>query len=554
MAESKNEKNVDEDILRFIFNSKFFPETEENPFDMESPVIDLISKSRDYKSARNILLDAATKDPNILNELRTIADFYAGSYKKSDDSWTPQNTFVGDLSKSLKSINVEDLPIQDVIGESELIADVLGYNGGWNTMYSSMPDFYKFGNNRKSIRNFIKDKVNERISGDDADANEIERNILKYRLGLSNNSDDDYMLDKMSDYIARAVTYELNNEHKKEHPYGHAIDDFVAPNSYKKADEGLPAKPIDILADLSQWGVGFGAMNKALKAREAAKAAGTLADRGVKPFVKPAAYAGASSGGLAFLHDLGDSLTTKHVYSEDEDGKEIVKRANAMDVLANTPKYIEQSLLGAALALPLMGASMGVSAIGKAGNVVKNKVGSAIDRLFGTKNSKSMMENVMNSKNAALERLEKNTESAMDKLFKNTTSNNNALKETYKKIDELESNPLLKTKGKSTEQQRNQINSKIDKAKREAESYERKIKSSDLERASINDYKNRATKHIIDNFDPMIAELDKEIATKDVLPNALFYLTASKDLANNVPEKRVSTNGMLRLLNASFGK
>ena len=85
-------------------------------------------------------------------------------------------------------------------------------------------------------------------------------------------------------------------------------------------------------------------------------------------------------------------------------------------------------------------------------------------------------------------------------------------------------------------------------------SNERKIKSSDLERSSINDYKNRATQHIMDNFDPMIARLDNEIAKKDVVPNALFYLAASKDMANNAPEKRVSTNGLLRLLNASFGK
>lgn len=551
MAGNKDKNKVDEDILRFIFNSKFFPETEENPFDMGSPVMDLISKARDYESARNIILDAASKNPDVLNDLRTIAGFYSESNKNDDESWIPENTFVGDLKSLMRPIDVESSSIEDVIGKSENIAQALGYNDGWSSMYKNIPEGMI---DPKAVRYFIKNEIGKRINDEDENANDIERNILKYKLGFTENSDDDYMLDKMSDYISRAIKYQLGQEHQKEHPYGYALGGFIAPNSQARTDEGLEPKAIDILTDFAQYGVGGAAAKSALSAREAAKAAGSLAQRGVAPFVKPAAKAGAASGLLGFVHDLGDSLTTKHVYSEGEDGKEISKRASAMDVLANSPEYIKRSAIGAALALPLMGASIGASAMGRAGNAVKNSVGSAIDRLFGTKNAKTMMNDVLNRKNMSVERLEKNTESAMDMLTRNVNSNNNALKEAYRKIDDLESNPILKTKGKSTESQRREIQSKIDNAKREAEKLERKIKGSDLTRKSIDEYKNRAMQHIIDNFDPMIAELDKEIATKDVLPNALFYLTASKDLANNVPEKRVSTNGMLRLLNASFGK
>lgn len=556
MAEKKKE-SVDERILRYIFNSKFYPYLEENAFEFPNPVMDAIADARDYDSARNLILDAVANNPKTLDDLRDISSYYAASYKKDDEMWDPEKTFVVDPKEMLRDINVDNIPLQDVNDKSELIAQVLGYDDGTKGMFQRIPDLLS-AMTTDNMKKFVSSEIARKIASEEG-ANEFERERIKYALGFSPNADDDYVAERLAKYLNRTRVSGDALKNAEENPYRHALGGFFSPNIQAKNEEGKAGNAADILADIAQWGVGGKETKAAMAARNAALNAGTIAEKGIYPLLGPALKAGGASGAIGFAHDLADSLLTKHVYAEAEDGKDISKRGNALDVLFNPGKYLKQAAAGAALAIPLVSAGVVNSVMGATRKKAKSGLDWLTDRVFGNKALKSELDDVQKLKNSRLDEETKKIQDAIDNFTNEKTTANDKLNELYKSLEAQEAererivNKIYEkeSKGKNVSSEKKQmsaIDNGLENLNKSIQRMERKNKSIDIDLQGLNSQKQTAMQKILEEFDPQIAKLEQQIAQRDAVPTALYYLAALKNSSNNQYEKQGNFSTVGRIL------
>lgn len=551
MSEKKQDvTDVDEDILRYIFNSKFHPDMDENPFIFKSPVTDVIEKARDYESARNLILDAASTNPDILKELRFIANQYSLSHKKADELWEPSKTFVGDLKSKRKSKNAEGMAIEDVLGKADLIASAFGYQDGRSDLYKGLEESGYNGISKEALEK----EIAKRISTESGEGeNWLERMALQYRLGFSNNADNDYMAEKMAEYLSRAKAFDDSKKHEDEHPVLHSVGGFIAPNIQKKKDVGLTPNIADELSDIGMWGIGGAGTKAALGERAALNGAEMLVKKSA-PVLKPALYAGASSGGIGFIHDLTDSALTKHVYSDKEDGKEIVDRGDVGKVIDNWPSYAKQSAFNALFAPVIAQASIANSVYGKTRGFVKN----AIDKLLGTNKTRKALEKI-ESREAAAENIV-NEKMSVDNLKKEQQMYVNQEKELIKEAQQAEKDrDAIKALMDSKKQDGKKI-SADDKRKYSKAQEARKETLERLDRLDLNKRMNaadqklleyereRALNEIASRYGVLKEQLEKSISKRDAIPSALFYLGAIKNQANNTDDYKLNFSTIGRLM------
>ena len=546
----KEKKSVDEDILRYIFDKKFHPYMVDDSFIGKSPVMDIIENAKSYDAARNMILDAASEDPNFLEELRKISKIYSLANKKDGELWEPSKTFVGDLKSKRKSKNAEGMSVEDVIGKSDLLADVLGYQGGRSGLYGALEESGENGITKDAIAREISKRIAaERGEGE----NDFEKMALQYRLGFSKNADVDYMTEVMADYLSRAKAIDDAQKHYNEHPVLHSVGGFAAPNIQKKRDAGLTPNIADEIADVGQWGIGGVGTKAALQERAAINAAQTLMKK-TAPVLKPAFYAGAASGGIGFLHDLADSAMTRHVYSDEDDGKEIVERGDVGKVLANWPKYAKQSALNALFAPVLAQASIANSVYGKTRGFVKN----AMDRLLGTKKTRDALEKIEAKEANAISNV--NSKTSVENLKKEQNLYVQQEKEILKDSRQAEKEydaikALMDSKKKKGEKITSADKRKYNEAREARQENLERLDQLDLnKRMNAADQKlleyerERALNRIADRYGVLRENLERSIAKRDAIPAALFYLGAVKNQSNNTDDYKVNFSTIGRLM------
>ena len=69
MAGKKAEKNLEEEVLRYIYNSRFYPDNvvnEDGPaFMFDNDLLGMIDNAKSYYDARNILIGALDDEKNL---------------------------------------------------------------------------------------------------------------------------------------------------------------------------------------------------------------------------------------------------------------------------------------------------------------------------------------------------------------------------------------------------------------------------------------------------------------------------------------------------------
>ena len=92
------------------------------------------------------------------------------------------------------------------------------------------------------------------------------------------------------------------------------------------------------------------------------------------------------------------------------------------------------------------------------------------------------------------------------------------------------------------------IDNGLENLNKSTQRMERKNKSIDIELQGLNSQKQTAMQKILEEFTPQIAKLEQQIAQRDAVPTALYYLAALKNSSNNQYEKQGNFSTVGRFL------
>lgn len=440
MAEKKR-RNIDEDVLRYIFNSQFYPSTLiKDDIDLsfyDEDLSKLIGNARSFNEARNLLIDAL-KDESVLSKARAAADDYTGFYATDEDSWDPEKAFTGELTKI--PLNVDAMPYEDVQARGNEIADALGYLNGMTSMLVDMND---------------KTKVSRMSGYNDAVAKEVKKIMSKsdfdkerflQKLDFTPNADDDYVAGKIAEYVDR-----INRKKEDENrgPLSKGFQSFAFPYIEQKSNEGLAPNVVDGAVDLLTWAAPGAASTKMSKAKNSLSRFDKIIDATpqnkkiigrIGDLAGLGIIAGAVEPFVTRGHNALDALMNKKVYANEGMDNEVSERNSVEDALKwdSLPADVKNGISGGFMASALgVGGRFGKKAIQNAAEkVAETKLGKSVinglDALLGSK------KNAVNS-TRKLQNEKKAIENEVEDFFNNPKSNvtDEAHRMNQRRLDEI---------------------------------------------------------------------------------------------------------------------
>lgn len=439
MAE-KRRRNIDEDVLRYIFNSQFYPKTLlKDDIDLSFYDEDLskaIGNARSYNEARNIIIDAL-KNESMLKKARAAADDYTGFFATDEDSWDPEKAFTGELSKV--PLNVDALPYEIVQNKGDEIADALGYLNGMTAM---LVDMKNKPFNMDGFKDAVSKEVKKIMGKSDFDK---ERFLQK--LDFTPNADDDYVAGKIAEYVDRI---NRKKEHENRGTLVKGFQSFAFPYVEQKLDEGLKPNVADGVIDILTSAAPMAGATKYGKASNGLTKLEELVNTPNNPRLRSLGkilgltgmgmITGAVEPFITRGHDALDAIMNKKVYANEGTNDEVSERNSVEDalkiesLLPDVKNGIEGGLVASAVGI---GGRYGKKAVQNlVDKVAETRAGKAVingmDALFGGKKT------AVNS-SRKLQKEKRAIEEEIDDFYNNpkSTVSDEALLMNQKRLNEI---------------------------------------------------------------------------------------------------------------------
>lgn len=401
MAEKKN-KSLEEDVLRYIYNSRFYPDdvvNDDGPaFLFDNGLMDLIANAKSYDEARNILVGALDDEKNVQLARDATRD-YLESFGDDNNTYDWEKSFGSKLVRV--PINVDALPYEIVENRANNFAKAIGFSdirGLINKMNENtvMGDWGQFGLS-DGFKQKLRDEMSEKLKNGTLTRQTIEK-ILDY----SPNADDDYIINKALEYADRVKRKESRANMGE---ISKSVNEFLFPYQAEKEKEGIKPTPFDALVDLATFvptavgGARYGKGKNGGNAMErlVTSMAGKDAGKKILAYTKLAGLGVAGGVMEPFFtraNDAADALLRKKVYANEGSSDEIYEKDNLIDALkleslisdigtgiSNNIGSSAAGLMGRA-GSKVIGNLINKAAQTKAGKFVKN----GFDALFGSKN------------------------------------------------------------------------------------------------------------------------------------------------------------------------
>lgn len=377
-------------IFDYIYDSTFWPEYmgDAVPLLGTGGLKEILKGSRSKREARNRLLLAYKKAQedggNGFGELMDNAvREYATNYMQPGDAM-PEFIWKQERFSDLDPTNTS---VEDILAQAENIASALGYGEDDGSVEQMLTDLYgrnlgMKGCEEPTSRDFVESygKLSELLKSP------VATDMLYRNIGLPFDNDPENLYGYISGITDRANRIRV----RKNDPFVVDVaNTFLSPYSYAKNSQGRDVNKADILSDAASYAATFGSGGTA-------KAAGKYL-----PFVSKNAgtVVGASGAAIGLdaligaVHDIGDSLLTKHVYTTDENGgPDYTERGKP-----NWGSALGSAGLNALSSLPMLGLAGRnylsrllnffeldeiPKKIGKRMEPIKKKAVSALDRIF----------------------------------------------------------------------------------------------------------------------------------------------------------------------------
>lgn len=420
MAEKK--EPIDEQILRYIYNSKFYPEKETAAFAFANPIMDIVGKARSYDEARNLIIQAM-QDKEKLNSLRDISQFYIDTYGTDENPYDAEKTFMGNFD--MVPLNAEKRDLKDVMEISQKMADALGYSGGLDALLAKIDN----ENALKTENDWFEKALNAELVSKLA-KNDKTRDLVYTMLDMSPNADDEYVASRIADYVGRAKRAKEANEMGGG---AQLVQDIAIPYEAQKMREGNKPNAVDLLFDTGTFLPAIGAGAKFSKLKKL-KGIDKLLEKSegmpdVIRRVNPIDPENIGLAGMGFLagvtepfvtrlHDMAEAPLNKTVYANEGQADELSRRESPFDKenmrLSELPGELSDAVTKG-LARGAMGYS-GRAAISAAKYLTdklgKSRVGrTAMNALFGSKGDAK-------EKLASIDKAEKSVEKQRNAILK----------------------------------------------------------------------------------------------------------------------------------------
>lgn len=432
MAESKSKRNLEEDVIRYIYNSRFYPDrvvNEDGPaFLFDNSLMGLIDNAKSYDEARNILISALDDESN-LQLARNAARDYLESFGEEGNTYDWEKSFGSRLDRV--PLNVDALPYDVVEKRSNDYAKALGFSD-INGMIQKMNENTVLGNFGQpglsdgfliALRNEMKNKLKDGT---------IKKEDIADLLDYSPNADEDYIVDKAFEYADRV---KRKNDYEKMGDLSKGAQEFLMPYQARQAREGKKPTPMDLLVDVATFAPTIAGSVKYSKGKNgvngleklATSIAGKEAGQKILNYANLAGLGvigGAMEPIFTRANDAADALLRKRVYANEGSNDEVSEKDDLIDALkigtfipdvgAGIQNNIGSSFMGLTgrAMSKVIGNLTSKIAQSKAGNAVKN----GLNALFGgKKNAANSTRRLHNEKKAI--------ESEIDDFFNNPKSN-----------------------------------------------------------------------------------------------------------------------------------
>lgn len=456
-VEKDRERNLDEDVIRYIYQSRFFPEKLVLDDDIPGNIVDDVlfkqfEDAKSYDEARNKII-SGLKDEDYLRRARDAASAYFEMFGGEGNTYDGDKSFVSPLDRI--PLNSGQLPYDVVNERADKTARAFGFTNGIQGMLDKMRAesvAAKIGD-EDSFAAYIAGQLQEKLR------NETEKKqAIIDALDVVPDADPDYIVKKAVEYADR-VNRKKNRENMGD--VSRAVNEFLLPYEAEKANEAVKPNVADLVADAVpivtipissyKYGkaknglTGLEKMFENTKAGKYGRYAGALAD-----LSGLGAIAGAIEPFVTRAHDVGDALLTKKVYENEGEDDEVFERGDVGKALrfselpSDVAKGIAGGLMTSAFGLAGKGArDIVTNAVNKAGNT---KVGKAvirgIDALFGGKNKAvSANEKLQREKQAIEREIKEYGSKNPERMMKQGNAANRAENEAYlmnqRRIDEI---------------------------------------------------------------------------------------------------------------------
>ena len=424
MAGKKAEKNLEEEVLRYIYNSRFYPDNvvnEDGPaFMFDNDLLGMIDNAKSYDEARNILIGALDDEKN-LQLARNATRDYLESFGEEGNLYDWEKSFSSPLERV--PLNVDALPYETVEERADKFAKALSYsdiNGMINNLNKNtvmgkwglpeLSDGFKI-----ALREELKDKLKNGT---------LTMQSLDSLLDYSPNADEDYILNKAFEYADRV---NRRKSHEKMGGGSKLAQSFMQPYSFEATAEGLKPSAMDLLFDAGEIagtpfvGAKLSKMsNGARKIEKAVENAAKPLDNLKNTFLTLSgigAVAGAVEPFITRAHDGLDALFSKNVYANEGTDNEVSERGDFWNALrldelpTDVKNGVANGIMSSAVGLGGRGGGRVLKGLGDkiASTGVGKKVLTGLDALFGGSGkgkAKKAYGDLMNEKKAIEGRIE----------------------------------------------------------------------------------------------------------------------------------------------------
>lgn len=377
MAEQKKDKALEDTIIKWLFDTRYFPDRlldeslykgarNDVPY-YDEDIFGIFEDGglpKSYNEARNKVLTRVMNDKNY-DVLQPTLEAYNDIYNNGN----PQDysyTSVEDLKRV--PIKGSEMDPEEVVRLGGLLASVVSPTDNAKTFLEGV--FDKPEKTPEMIegdlkRNLAKKALNEILSTD-AGAHK-----LYSAFDIPEETPVEDVIDYLTEIGVRAHDIGAN---AKRPEAAKAVGEFVAPYAMKKAELGLSPNAADVAGDVSQWGgaTGISWLNKP------------------KSIIGKAMAGNVGGAGIDYLHDIADSALTKRTFANEGQENEISERGDVVAAIKEFPNVAKKVMVQTPAMLMLGYGGRGIQKI--AGSEVfkkaKKKASDTIDRLLGGNRSK----------------------------------------------------------------------------------------------------------------------------------------------------------------------
>ncbi len=536
MADSENKKiDFEDEIFRLLWDS--FNAQDDIPINPQKQapketlpkLYELTKSARSYDEFRNILINHLQKlgEKGLEDEeLNNAISYYNGAngdtvkgISFSKDMFPPYSSLKMKQIVGQKN-GADGLSVDEVLEQAEKIYTALmADREKLNHLFVPKDDDYLkyLDDGNFSERKFANETIKKYFESRNLSEQEKDRIAQELDIRPKN---EDYLNNYISSILLRASKIGKDEKRRKDYPVASTAGDFLAPNSMKKQQEGLNPNTADKFADVLPYGVGGVAAKTGLAAL----------NKGEKiPFLKSAIAATGAGVGLDYLHDIADSVLTKHVYSEIPN-QEISSRGDYKKVASEFGDYLLRGVGYLPMALVLGGLSTANSVVGGTRKILS----SGLDKLFGKGKAKKELESINKKVEVAKEKAEKEYKSAMDRL----TEREMQLKNNQSRLNSEKKQAFGKN-GSEDERAMNVA---------DFDQHDKNIRLHNFEKQATTTAYEKALKdaELIDA--ERKALIEKQLAKADAIKNGLYFLATGTELANSDEKGKVNALSLLKYL------